>query len=207
MKSVVIKGKLRDAIGKKDAKKLRKEENVPCVLYGGEEPIHFYAHFNEFRKVIYTPSVYLIDIDIDGKVYKALMQDTQWHAVHEQLLHVDFLSVLDDKKIKIEVPVKTEGLAVGIKAGGKLISNLRRLKVKAFAKDLPDTININVESLGIGQNVKVGDLKVDNVEFLDNNSSVVVGVAITRLAKAALAADEAEEAEGGEETTEEVAAE
>ncbi len=198
MKSVVIKGKQREAVGKKDAKKLRSEGNVPCVLYGGDKPIHFYAPFNEFRKIVYTPSVYLLDVDIDGKVYKAIMQDIQWHPVEEQILHIDFLIVREDKPIKIEIPVQTNGLAKGIKQGGKLKSNLRKLKVKAFAKDLPDTIEINVEDLALGDSVKVEDLSFKNIEFLDNKSNVVVSVNITRAAMAAMTTDETEE-EGTEE--------
>ncbi|NOY95740.1 MAG: 50S ribosomal protein L25/general stress protein Ctc [Chlorobi bacterium] len=198
MKSVVIKGKQREAVGKKDTKKLRSEGNVPCVLYGGDKPIHFYAPFNEFRKIVYTPSVYLLDVDIDGKVYKAIMQDIQWHPVEEQILHIDFLIVRDDKPIKIEIPVQTNGLAKGIKQGGKLKSNLRKLKVKAFAKDLPDTIEINVEDLALGDSVKVEDLSFKNIEFLDNKSNVVVSVNITRAAMAAMTTDETEE-EGTEE--------
>jgi large subunit ribosomal protein L25 len=198
MKSVVIKGKKREAVGKKDSKRLRGEENVPCVLYGGDEPIHFYAGFNEFRKVVYTPSVFLIDLDIDGTVYSAIVQDTQWHAVEEQLLHVDFLLIKDDKPVKIEVPVQTVGLAKGITQGGKLVSNLRRLKVKAIAKNLPDTIDLDVEGLGIGDSIKVGDIKIENLEVLNNKSNVIVSVNVTRVAKAAMAADgdTAEEGEG-----------
>ncbi len=198
MKSVVIKGKQREAVGKKDTKKLRSEGNVPCVLYGGDKPIHFYAPFNEFRKIVYTPSVYLLDVDIDGKVYKAIMQDIQWHPVEEQILHIDFLIVRDDKPIKIEIPVQTNGLAKGIKQGGKLKSNLRKLKVKAFAKDLPDTIEIDVEDLALGESVKVEDLSFENIEFLDNKSNVVVSVNITRAAMAAMGTEGTEEEEGDE---------
>lgn len=202
MKSVVIKGQKREALGKKDAKKLRAQEIVPAVLYGGDEPIHFSIPFSELRQLIYTPSVYLLDIDIDGEVYKAIMQDIQWHAVEEQVLHIDFLRIQEGNPVKIEVPVKVFGHAVGIKAGGKLKTNLRRLKVKALADDLPDTIDIDVTPLAIGQNIKVGDLDVENLEFLDNKSNVVVAVAVTRAAKsaagAALGEDEEEGAEGAE---------
>ncbi len=199
MKSLVIKGNLREAVGKKDAKKLRYEGNVPCVLYGENEPIHFYAPFNEFRKIVYTPNVYLLEIDIEGKVYQAIMQDIQWHPIDEQILHVDFLQIRDDKPVKIEVPVVTQGMAIGIKAGGKLKVNMRRLRVKAFSKDLPDNIEIDVTELAVGQSVKVGDLAVNNLEFLDNPSNVVVSVIVTRAAKAAADAEEDDEAPEGTE--------
>jgi large subunit ribosomal protein L25 len=198
MKTVVVKGQKRTALGKKDSKKLRAQEIVPAVLYGGEEPIHFAVPFSELRKLVYTPSVYLIDLDIDGQVYPALMQDVQWHAVEEQILHVDFLKIEANKYIKIEVPVKVTGLAKGIKAGGKLKSNLRRLKVKALASNLPDEITINVTKLGIGDNIKVGDLSVNNVEFLDNKSNVVVSVIVTRAAKSAAGEEGVDEEEGVE---------
>ena len=211
MKSVTIKGQVRASLGKKDSKKLRAQELVPAVLYGGETPIHFAVPFSELRQVIYTPSVYLLDIEIDGKVHKAMMQDVQWHAVEEQILHIDFLKIQEGKPIKIDVPIKVSGMAKGIKAGGKLKTNLRRLKVKANAEDLPDTIKIDVTKLGIGQSIKVANLSVPNVEFLDSKSNVVVTVAITRAAKsaagAAATADDDEEETDAETTTEETAAE
>lgn len=185
MKSVIIKGKKREAVGKKNTKKLRAEGYVPCVLYGGEVPLHFYAGFNEFLKVVYTPDTYLINLEIEGEVFPAIMQDTQWHPVEEQLMHVDFLLIKEDQPVKIDLPVKTTGMAKGIKQGGKLKSTLRKLRVKGFAKDLPDNIEINVENLEVGQSIKVGDMKFDNLEFLDNKSNVIVGVVVTRVAKSA----------------------
>lgn len=201
MKTVLVKGQKRTTLGKKESKKLRAQELVPAVLYGGEEPIHFAVPFSELRKVIYTPNVFLIDIDIDGVIYQALMQDIQWHSVEEQILHIDFLKIEENKPIKIDIPVTTKGMAKGIKAGGKLKMNLRRLKIKALAKDLPDEITIDVTKLGIAQSIKVGDLAVKNVEFLDNKSNVVVAVVITRAAKSAAGAAMAEEEEEEEATS------
>ncbi len=134
MKTVVVKGQKRTALGKKESKRLRAQEIVPAVLYGGEEPIHFAVSFSELRKLVYTPSVYLIDLDIDGEVYLALMQDVQWHAVEEQILHVDFLKIDAEKAVKIEVPVNITGMAKGIKAGGKLKTNLRRSESKSVGR-------------------------------------------------------------------------
>lgn len=206
MKTVVVKGQKRNSLGKKEAKLLRSQELVPSVLYGAGEPIHFAVPFSEMRQLVYTPGVFLVDVDIDGTIYPAMMQDVQWHAVEEQILHVDFLKIEENKKIKIDVPVKVAGLAKGIKAGGKLKINLRRLKVKALAKDLPDTIEINVTKLGIGQNIKVGDLSLKNIELLDKKSNVVVAVTITRAAKSvagAVIVDEEEEVTTTEETAKE----
>ena len=206
MKTLVVKGHKREALGKKEAKSLRSKELVPAVLYGVGEPIHFSVPFSEMRQVIYSPGVFLIDLDIDGTVYPAIMQDIQWHAVEEQILHIDFLKIEDGKKIKIDLPVKVKGLAKGIKAGGKLKTNLRRLKVKALAKDLPDNIEIDVTKLAIGQSIKVGDLSLKDIEILDKKSNVVVAVTITRAARSAAgtAVDEEEEEET-ETATEETA--
>lgn len=210
MKSLTVKGEIRKSLGKKDARKLRVEEKAPAVLYGGDEPIHFSVDFSELRHLIYTPNVYLIELNIDGTVHKAIMQDIQWHPVDEQVLHVDFLKISEDKPIKIEVPIKVTGHAKGMKAGGKLNTNLRRLKVKALASDIPDTISIDVTKLGLGQGIKVGDLKMDNVEFLDQKSNVVVSVAITRAARSAAGAGGAggdeEEEEGAEGSGDEASA-
>ena len=197
MKTLLVKGQKRNSLGKKEAKLLRSQEIVPAVLYGNGDPIHFSVVFSEMRQLVYTPGVFLIDLDIDGTIYPAMMQDVQWHAVEEQILHVDFLKIEENKKIKIEVPVKVVGLAKGIKAGGKLKTNLRRLKVKALAKDIPDTIDINVTKLGIGQSIKVADLDLKNIELLDKKSNVVVAVTITRAAKSSTGAVvEEEEVEG-----------
>ncbi len=203
MKTVVIKGQKRETVGKKEAKKLRAQEIIPAVLYGGEEVIHFAIPFSELRHLIYTPNVYLVDIDIDGEIYPAMMQDIQWHPVNEQVLHVDFLRIQDNKPIKIEVPVTVTGLAKGIKQGGKLSKNLRRLKVKALAKDLPDSIIVDVTEVELGQSIKVADIDPGNMEFLDTKSNVVVAVTITRAAKSAAGSELTEEGEEGE--TEETA--
>ena len=203
MKTLSVKGQLRTSLGKKEAKKIRSQECVPAVLYGSNETIHFSISFSELRPLVYTPDVYLVNLDIDGTSYQAILQDIQWHAVEEQAMHIDFLRVEENKPVKVDLPIKIIGVAKGIKTGGKLKTNLRRLKVKALAKDLPETIEINVTKLGIGQSVKVADLKMKNVEFLDTKSNVVVAVTITRAARsaagAAAAIIEDEEDEAAEE--------
>ncbi|HSM48986.1 MAG TPA: 50S ribosomal protein L25/general stress protein Ctc [Draconibacterium sp.] len=205
MKTLVVKGQKRNSLGKKEAKLLRSQELVPSVLYGAGEPVHFAVPFSELRQLVYTPHVYLIDLDIDGTVYSAIVQDLQWHAVEEQALHVDFLRIEENKKIKINLPVKIVGLAKGIKAGGKLKTNLRHLKVKALAKNLPDAIEVNVTKLGIGQSIKVGDLSLKDIEILDKKSNVVVAVTVTRAAKSAAGAVVQEDEEVEETANEETA--
>ncbi|NQU52586.1 MAG: 50S ribosomal protein L25/general stress protein Ctc [Bacteroidetes bacterium] len=199
MKTVVIKGQKRETIGKKESKKLRLQEIVPAVLYGGEATVHFAVPFSELRQLVYTPNVYLVDIDVEGTIYKAMIQDIQWHAVKEQILHIDFLIIQDGKPIKIDVPVAVSGLAKGIKMGGKISINLRRLKVKALAQDLPDSITVDVTDLGIGDSIKVSEIEIANVELLDTKSNVVVAVSITRAAKSAGGAGEDTEEDEGEE--------
>lgn len=205
MKTVVVKGNKREALGKKESKLLRAQGVVPAVLYGMDEPVHFSVPFSDIRKLVYTPNIYLIDLDIDGTIYPSIMQDVQWHPVDESIYHIDFLKISDDKKVKIDVPVTVTGLAEGIKAGGKLKNNLRRLKVKAFANDLPDSIEIDVTKLKIGMSIKVADLTRDNIEFLDEKSNVIVAVQVTRVAKSVDDIDEEDEegAEGEGEATEE----
>ena len=190
MKSLEIKGNLREATGKKDSKKLRGQELVPCVLYGKSEPVHFYAPFSEFRGLIYSPDVYRVDLNVDGKVYPAILQATQWHPVEEQLMHADFYQIDDKKQVKIDLPVEIVGTAKGIKAGGKLKVNLRKLKVKGLVKDFPDTIQVDVSDLDLGQIVKVGDLSIKGIQFLDPKTNVIATVSVTRAARAAMSGKE-----------------
>jgi len=183
MKSIEIKGELRKATGKKDSKGLRKEEKVPCVIYGGKENIHFSVLEKELKKLVFTPNVYLVDLDLDGKKHKAIVQDIQFHAVTDRVIHIDFLEIFEDKKVVINIPVVMQGLAEGVKAGGKLQVLNRKLKVKALFKDLPDTLDINVENVTLGKNVKVGELAFDNLEMLNDANTVVASVKLTRAAK------------------------
>ncbi|MBA4411106.1 MAG: 50S ribosomal protein L25/general stress protein Ctc [Bacteroidota bacterium] len=187
MKSISIKCTKREVVGKKEAKRLRTEGLVPGVLYGGEEPIHFYAPEKEFKPLIYTPHVYLVDLDIDGTVYQSIIKDSQFHPVEEKLLHVDFLRTSEDKMVKVEIPIKVDGFAKGIRKGGKLKQNLRTLKVKGMVKHLPDFIEINVDDLDLGQSIKVGTLQRENLEFLNAKAVPVITIMITRAAKSAKA--------------------
>jgi len=190
MKSLEINGKVREVTGKKDSKKLRNEQLVPCVLYGGEENIHFCAPFSEFRSLVYTPEVFMVNLNIDGKIHHSILQDMQWHPVDEQLVHPDFLLINDDKPAKVELPVSIVGTAKWIKVGGKLKVNLRKIKVKGLVKNLPDAINVDVTELDLSQSIKVGDLNIPGVQFLAVKSDVIATVTITRAAKAAQAGKE-----------------
>ncbi len=202
MKEISIKAEARKALGKKATKQLRQKEHVPCVLYGQEaENVHFHAHRNIFKNLVYTPNSYIVDLDIDGEKSKAIMQNVDFHPVTDELLHIDFYRIDVAKPFKILVPVATSGLAKGVQQGGVLHVSRRKLLVKALIDNLPDKIEINVEDLNIGDAVRVNDLNeaYEALEFLDPQS-VVVTVNVTRLAKStgALEGEEGEEGEEGD---------
>ncbi|MDR0505758.1 MAG: 50S ribosomal protein L25/general stress protein Ctc [Dysgonamonadaceae bacterium] len=183
MKTFQLSGSLRESIGKKATKECRKEALVPCVLYGGEETVHFTVTKEGIRKLIYTPDVQLINLCIDEKEYKAIVKDSQFHPVSDDLLHVDFLQIFETKPVVIEIPVALEGLAEGVKAGGKLSLEIRKLKVKGLYKNFPERLVINIENLGLGKTIQVGNLAFDNLEILNAKESVVAAVKLTRAAR------------------------
>jgi large subunit ribosomal protein L25 len=199
MRTFELEGKLRENLGKKDAKKLRVEKQVPCVLYGQEENMHFYCDFEAVRKMIYTPYVFLVNLKIDGKDYQAIMQDIQYHPVTDMPLHIDFLKTYDDKPVKVNIPVVTEGFAKGIRDGGRLQVEMRRLWVSALPQDLPDEIKIDVTKLGIGDSYRVSDVETDTLKILNVKSVPVVRVMVTRASRSA--GDSLTEDEGGEEVS------
>ena len=180
MKSVSLSGSRRENVGKKDAKKHRRDGKIPCVLYGGNEQIHFAVDDKAFSKLLFTPEVNLIRVNIDGSEYETIIQDVQYHPVTDRTLHVDFLQIHPDKPVTIGIPVNFSGTPKGVLKGGKLIRKARKLKVKALAKDLPDTIEIDITELEIGDSVKVSDITRDNVMFLDPATNVIVGVRTAR---------------------------
>jgi large subunit ribosomal protein L25 len=199
MKVVSLSGSLRESVGKKDAKKVRKEGLVPCVIYGGENQIHFTVKSIEFDKLLFTPDVTLVDIDIDGQVYRAVIQDLQYHPVTDKTLHVDFLQVFEEKPVKIAVPVKIVGTSPGVIKGGKLNKKMRKVLVMALEKFLPDFIEVDISSLDIGMSVRVEDLNVEGLTFMDPARSVVVAVKTARVLAAENEEDEDEEGEEGAE--------
>ena len=198
MKSIEIKGSLRTDIGKKATRELRKNNGVPCVLYGVKKdenglPVatHFYVPTEGLRKLVYTPNIYLVNLDIDGTVVTAIMKDLQFHPVTDAILHVDFLQVEENKAIAMEVPVQLEGLAEGVRAGGKLALQIRKLKVKALYNAIPERLVIDVTPLGLGKTIKVGELSYEGLELLNAEDAVVCAVKLTRAARGAQAAQAA----------------
>ncbi|MBM6866489.1 50S ribosomal protein L25/general stress protein Ctc [Bacteroides caecigallinarum] len=195
MKSIEINGSLRAETGKKATRELRKNDSVPCVLYGinkdengNQVATHFTVTNDGLRKLVYTPHIYVVDLNIDGKITTAIMKDIQFHPVTDKILHVDFLQIDESNPIVMEVPVKLEGLAEGVKAGGKLALQVRKLRVKALYNLIPEKLIIDVTSLGLGKTIKVGDLKFEGLQLLNAKEAVVCGVKLTRAARGAQAA-------------------
>ena len=196
MKTLAISAKLRKGIGKTDSKALRNQGNVPCVLYGGEKQVCFYAHENDFRNLVYTPDVFIVELEIEGEKYRAIMQDLQFHPVTDKLLHLDFLQIFDDKEVTMTIPVHLEGMSIGIRNGGVLSFRRRKIITRAIPGNLPDYIEINIEDLDIGQSIFIRDLRVDKYLFLAADNAVVVGV---RTARELIIEEEEEEELEGEE--------
>jgi len=185
MKSIELKGTIRESVGKKNSKAVRSSEAVPCVLYGGKDSVNFSVVEKDLKEIIYTPKVYLIALNINGDKRLAKMQAVQYHPVSDAPLHIDFYEVSNDKKIEIEVPVRIEGNSIGVKEGGKLVQDSRKLKVRGIVKDIPDEIVLDVTDLGIGKCIRVVDLTHKKVEFLNLKNSPVVSVKLTRAARGA----------------------
>ena len=199
MKSVSLSGSLRENVGKKDAKKHRKEGRVPCVIYGGKEQIHFYTEEKNFKGIVFTPKVYIININIDDKKYTAILKDIQYHPVHDNILHADFLELTPNKPVSIAIPVELKGTSPGVINGGRLITKIRKIKVSALVEDLPDQLVIDISKLKIGDSVIISDVKDDKLTFLENPNSMIVGVFTAR---SIIEEEEEEEGEEGEEGTE-----
>jgi large subunit ribosomal protein L25 len=180
MKTVSMSGSLRENVGKKDAKALRRQGLIPCVMYGGKEQVIVAVPDVSFKDVIYTPESCLIKLDVDGKPHNVVLQEAQFHPVNGKLLHCDFLEIFPDKPVKMEVPVKLTGSSPGVMKGGKLVLKLRKLRIKGLMDALPDNIEVNISKLNIADSIKVGDIKTKNVEFLDAPNNVIVTVKATR---------------------------
>jgi large subunit ribosomal protein L25 len=180
MKTLEIIGYKRANLGKKESKDLRLEGLAPCVLYGGKQQVHFYTPMILFRDLLYTPNVYQVDLNIEGTHYKAVLQDAQFHPVNEMILHVDFLEMNDEKPLKIAIPLRLQGTAPGVQKGGKLISKLRKLQIKALPAHIPDFIDVDVSGLDLGKSIKVGEIKADNFQVLNNPSTPVASIEIPR---------------------------
>ncbi len=200
MKSITINGSQRESVGKKATKALRNAGQVPCVLYGGDKPVHFSAPELAFSKLVYTPNAHTVVIALDnGVTLNAVLQDIQFHPVTDRILHVDFYQLFEDKEIALNIPVQLVGNSRGVKNGGVLRKNNRKLRIKALPANLPDFIEIDIAPLKIGDKVAVGDLPTENYTFLHSDNTVVCQI---KTARTAIVDDEDEEEIEGEEGAE-----
>ncbi len=200
MRTLEIIAKKREKTGKSETKKIRNEGNVPCVMYGGKETIHFYTHENNFNELVYTPSVYIVTVNVEGEKYKAVLKDIQFHPVTDKISHIDFIEVFDDKPVTVFIPVNLTGESVGLKAGGKLRLKRRQLTVRGYIDALPDKLDIDITNLDIGQTIKINELGYEGIEILDPPRAMVVAVISSRLAMRGMEMPEEVEAEAeGEE--------
>lgn len=202
MQTVDIIGYKREDLSNSGTKQLRNEGNVPCVLYGAEDHVHFYAPIYLLDKLVNTTEVYFVQVDIEGKEYRCILQDVQYHPVSDVIIHADFRELTAGKKVKMDIPVKLVGTAPGVIAGGVLIRKRRKVKVQALPKHMPQEIELDISALDLGKSMKVKDLHVENGEILVPERITVVSVEIPRGLKAMQAEEEAAamEAEGLEGT-------
>ena len=201
MKSLAISVKERENVGKSSSKALRNQGKVPCVLYGGEKQVCFYAHENDLRKLVYTSDVFLVELDIEGQSTKCVMQEIQFHPVTDKILHIDFLEVFDDKEVTVEIPVILNGMSIGVRNGGNLLFRRNKIITRAIPADLPDAIEVDISELRIGQFIYIKDLRSEKYSFLAPDNAVVVGVKTARAAIEEEVEEEEGEAEGEEGAT------
>ena len=181
MKSFDLKGTARTEVGKKSTNELRKNNGIPCILYGIEKEAKAFAvTVDAVRKLVYTPDIHFVNLTIDGVECKAVLKDIQFHPVKDTILHMDFLQIVEDKAIVMEVPTVLTGLAAGVKLGGKLQQAIRKIKVKAVYANIPEKLTVDVTELGLGKSIKVGELSFEGLELVTPAQTVVCSVAATR---------------------------
>ena len=181
MKTILLKGELRSEVGTRTAKELRNKGMVPCVMYSdGKEGTHFAIYQADFKNLVYTPNAYKVQLNLDGIEYNAILQDIQFHPVSEAIIHADFLEVAAGKKVVMEVPVRVVGNSPGVRAGGKLVKKINRLRLRGDLKDMPDFVDVSIDTLEIGQSAKVRVLSLENLEILDAPENAILSVKTTR---------------------------
>jgi large subunit ribosomal protein L25 len=185
MKSIAISGSPRENVGKRDAKELRYEGKVPAVLYGGKNQIHFSVSASDLKSLVYTPEVSFVALDVAGVKAQAIIQDVHFHPLTDLPLHVDFLELDEKKPVVMLIPVKLTGTSPGVKIGGKLVQKLRKLRVKALPKDMPQNVEVSISKLDVGKSVGVGSLKFDNFVITNNPEDTIVSVTMSRALKQA----------------------
>lgn len=197
MKTASLSGSPREGVGKKDAAELRAKGQVPGVLYGGSEQVHFHVNEVQLNKLVFTPETYRLNFEVGGTTYDCVVQDIQFHPVTDRIVHIDLLQVFADKPIRVKLPVRTTGTSVGVRNGGRLHIVYRRLPVVGLADQIPEDVSVDISSLDIGDSLRVGGLSFEGFSVPLNESAVVLGVRRTRAAMSA-AAGEVEGEEGAE---------
>ncbi|MEM8908334.1 MAG: 50S ribosomal protein L25 [Bacteroidota bacterium] len=189
MESIAISGNVRTALGKKENKVLRSKGEVPCVIYGGENVVHFSALASDFKSLIYTPDFKLVDISVDGQTHQCILKDMQFHPVTDEVLHLDFLQLVPGRKTKVEIPIKFKGEAPGVKEGGKLLQKVRRVMIKTTPDKIVDELFVDVSSLQLGQSVRIRDIEVaDGMEIMNALGIPIASVETPRALRSATAA-------------------
>jgi len=186
MESIALKASLRKETGKKSSKATRSQENIPCVLYGGKENVNFFVAESDFRHLLFTPSVYVVHIDIEGNNHNTIIKDLQFHPVTDKLLHADFYEISDDKPVTVEIPVKLDGSSKGVREGGKLVMDKRKVKVKGLYQDIPAEIGIDITELSVGKSIRAGEIVTGGkYDVVLAKETPIVSVRTTRAAAAA----------------------
>ncbi len=181
MKTILLKGEMRSEVGTRTAKALRNEGKVPCVLYiEGKEATHFAIYQADFKNLVYTPNVYKVRLNLDGTNHESILQDIQFHPVSDAIIHADFMLVDASKKVVMEIPIRVVGNSPGVRAGGKLVTKINRLRVRGLIADMPDFIDVTIDTLEIGQSAKVRQIEVINLEILDAKENAIVSIKTTR---------------------------
>lgn len=183
MKSITIEGQLRTESGKKATRQIRSQKMVPAVIYGGSQEVNFKAPATAFKDIVYTSEFLLANIIIDGKTYRCILKDLQFHKVTDQLLHLDFLELVEDKKVIANLPLHYTGTPAGVKAGGKLVLKMKSVKVKTLPKYLKEQIEVNIDSLALNENIRVQDIPAENMEILNSPRIPIASVTMTRQLK------------------------
>ncbi|HEU4575173.1 MAG TPA: 50S ribosomal protein L25 [Chitinophagaceae bacterium] len=183
MKTITIEGQLRTELGKKATRELRSQKNVPGVIYGGAAEISFYASAMAFKPLIYTPEFQIAEVKLDGKTYRCILKDLQFDKVTDELIHVDLLELVEDKKVIATIPLKFVGASIGVKEGGKLVTKMKSLKVKTYPKYLQEHIEVNIENLELNGNIRVEDVQVEHYEILNSPRIPIASVVLTRQLK------------------------
>jgi len=191
MKTLEIIGYRRADLGKSESKRLREEGNVPCVLYGGDEQVHFYTPMILFRELVYTTEAHFVNLDVEGHEFRCILQDIQFHPVSEIILHADFLQMFDGKNLKMDIPVRLTGQSPGVNTGGTLVLKRRTLRILALPINMPDYIEVDVTELDFGRAIKVSEVKEENFSILDTKIASIAVVEIPRALKAAQAEEAA----------------